>query len=205
MHRSGGRRRWASRIAIVPGVVRCLGAGGPARVAGLVVLILALEYGRVVAAHQRPVEVVTLLVGGAALSLVAVGHSPASLGLGRSRLAGRLLAGMALAAVLLLPAAVRWQGGPELGVPWSVAAIAVSIGEEVAFRGVLFAELEPMVGGLGAVLGSTLAWTAAHALSHPPSFLVAVAACGLLLGLWRWACRDLVAPIVGHVLADLAL
>jgi hypothetical protein len=27
----------------------------------------------------------------------------------------------------------------------------------------------------------------------------------LLLALWRWACRDLVGPIIGHVIADLAL
>jgi hypothetical protein len=42
-------------------------------------------------------------------------------------------------------------------------------------------------------------------LSHPPDFLVPVAAAGVLLGTWRWACRDLVAPIVGHCIADLAL
>jgi membrane protease YdiL (CAAX protease family) len=55
------------------------------------------------------------------------------------------------------------------------------------------------------VLGSTLVWTAAHALSHPPEFLPAVAAAGLLFGIWRWACRDLVGPIVGHGIADLTL
>jgi len=27
----------------------------------------------------------------------------------------------------------------------------------------------------------------------------------LLLALWRWACRDLVGPVIGHVAADLAL
>jgi membrane protease YdiL (CAAX protease family) len=54
-------------------------------------------------------------------------------------------------------------------------------------------------------VGSTFAFTAAHALSHPPVFLLPVAAAGLLLGLWRWACRDLVAPMTAHILADLAL
>src|SRR5439155_1714709 len=53
--------------------------------------------------------------------------------------------------------------------------------------------------------GSTLLWTVARALSPPPEFLGAVAAAGLLLAVWRWACKDLVAPIVGHVVADLAL
>jgi len=48
-------------------------------------------------------------------------------------------------------------------------------------------------------------WTLAHVLSHPPAFLGVVAAAGLLLALWRWACKDLVGPILGHVIADLAL
>jgi len=83
--------------------------------------------------------------------------------------------------------------------------VAVSIGEELAFRGALYTALEEAGGVPLAVVGSTVAWTVAHALSHPPAFLAAVAAAGLLLALWRWACRDLVAPIIGHVIADLAL
>ncbi len=81
----------------------------------------------------------------------------------------------------------------------------VSIGEELAFRGALYAVLEDVGGAPLAVVGSTLLWTLAHVLSHPPEFLGAVAAAGLLLALWRWACKDLVGPIVGHVIADLAL
>ena len=87
----------------------------------------------------------------------------------------------------------------------AAAAVAVSIGEEIAFRGALFAALEDLGGVPLAIVGSTLLWTLAHALSHPPEFLGAVAAAGLLLALWRWACRDLVGPILGHVIADLAL
>ena len=64
---------------------------------------------------------------------------------------------------------------------------------------------EDVGGAPVAIAGTTLLWTAAHALSHPPAFLFAVAAVGLLLALWRWACKDLVAPIIGHVIADLAL
>jgi membrane protease YdiL (CAAX protease family) len=65
--------------------------------------------------------------------------------------------------------------------------------------------LERAYGPAAAVVGSTAAWTAAHALSHPLPFLPVVAAAGLLLGAWRWALRDLVGPIIGHVIADLAL
>jgi membrane protease YdiL (CAAX protease family) len=171
----------------------------------LALLALAIEYSRVLAGRLPGLAAASLLGGGLALCLLAWGRSPAELGLGRDRLPGRLLGGLALAAVLLLPALVRWGGGPVLAPGLALAAVAVSIGEEVAFRGALFGALLE-VGGPGlAVLGSTLVWTAAHALSHPPEFLPAVAAAGLLFGIWRWACRDLVGPMVGHGIADLAL
>src|SRR5207302_1059765 len=85
----------------------------------------------------------------------------------------------------------------------ALAAVAVSIGEEIAFRGALYAALEDLGGAPAAVVGSTLLWTLAHALSHPPAFLGAIAAAGLLLALWRWACRDLVGPIAGVVIGVL--
>ena len=146
-----------------------------------------------------------LVLGGVALALTAWGWPADKLGLGTSRLAFRVLGGLALAVVLLLPAAARVSAIPILPPALAVAAVAVSVGEEIAFRGALFAALEEAGGGPLAVIGSTALWTAAHALSHPPAFLAAVAAAGLLLGLWRLACRDLVAPIIGHVIADLAL
>jgi len=178
----------------------------PALRAALVAsLVLVLEWSRALVAAQPGFTVVALLLGGIALAAVAIGWPADRLGLGRSRLGLRLIGGCALGAVLLLPAAVRSVTAPLLPAGLAMAAIAVSIGEELAFRGALYAALEDAGGAPLAVLGTTLLWTLAHALSHPPEFLPAVAAAGLLLALWRWACRDLVAPIVGHVIADLAL
>ena len=167
--------------------------------------ILLIEYARVLATEIPYAVVPALLIGGLALAAAAWGWPPDRLGLGISRLPMRVVGGFALAVVLLLPAAARVAAVPVLPVGLAVAAIAVSIGEEVAFRGALFAALEEVGGAPVAVVGTTALWTAAHALSHPPEFLFSVAAAGLLLGLWRMACRDLVGPIIGHVIADLAL
>jgi membrane protease YdiL (CAAX protease family) len=167
---------------------------------------VGVEWVRVLVTRAGADPAIALVVGGAALMLLAAGSPLSELGLGFSRLPLRLLGGLALAVVLLLPAAVRWSDAPSMLTPLlAVAAVAVSIGEEIAFRGVLYRALEETAGPAAAVAGSALAFTAAHVLSHPAAFLPAVAAAGLLLGLWRWACKDLVAPITAHVLADLTL
>lgn len=168
------------------------------------VLVVSLEWGRVLLERATgPIPAIAL--GGLALGVCAIGWKPEALGLSREHLGLKLLAGLAIAAVLLLPAAVRWQGAPLLPAPLAISAIAISIGEELAFRGALFAALEAVWGPLAAVLGSSLIFAAGHVLSHPPLFLLAVLAAGLLLGTWRWAAHDLVGPIVGHALADLVL
>ncbi|TMG10545.1 MAG: CPBP family intramembrane metalloprotease [Chloroflexi bacterium] len=167
--------------------------------------VLAVEWTRALLAHDSRFIAAGLLLGGVALGLAALGWPATRLGLGRSRFAVRVIGGLALGAVLLLPAAARSGAVPLLPGGLAVVAIAVSIGEELAFRGALYAALDELGGAPLAVAGTTVLWTLAHALSHPPEFLGAVAAAGLLLGLWRWACKDLVAPIIGHVIADLAL
>ena len=167
--------------------------------------VLLVEWARALLATAPVAGVGVLVLGGAALAVAAAGWPPQALGLGTSRLGLRIVGGLALGAVLLLPAAARASAAPILPASLAAAAVVVSIGEELAFRGALYAALEQVGGAPLAVLGSTTVWTAAHALSHPPAFLGAVAAAGLLLALWRWACRDLVAPIIGHVIADLAL
>ena len=174
--------------------------------AGLVAsYVLVVELSRALLDRQPILVPAALLLGGSALGVIAVGWRAEQLGLGTSRFGLRVLGGLALGAVLLLPAAARAGAAPMLPTGLAFAAIAVSIGEEIAFRGVLYAALEEVGGAPLAILGSTLLWTAAHVLSHPTAFLGAVAAAGLLLSLWRWACKDLVGPIVAHVIADLAL
>ena len=170
---------------------------------GLALYVLAAEWARALAVREWPLA--GQLVGGAALCLCLLVFPALALGLGRDRLGARLLGGAALTAVLLLPAAVRWTGALPLGGGLAAAVVVVAVGEELAFRGALFASFERAWGGPAAVLGTTLVWTAAHVLSHPPAFLLAVAGAGLLLGCWRLYARDLVGPLIAHVVADLAL
>jgi membrane protease YdiL (CAAX protease family) len=164
-----------------------------------------VEWLRVLAARTPGWEGAALLLGGLALCSTALLVPRGSLGIGGRRLWLRLASGIAIAAVLLLPAVARGAALPALPAGLWLPAAVVAVGEEVAFRGALFGALEEAFGPAAAVLGSTAAFVAAHVLSHPVAFLPSVAALGLLLGLWRWACRDLVAPITAHVLADLAL
>lgn len=173
--------------------------------AALAAAALGIEWLRVALERLPGLEVVALAGGGLALGLLALRTPPPELGIGADHLAGRLLGMLALTAVLLLPAAVRWNGGPPLAPSLATAAVMVSAGEELAFRGALYASLLRAGGPAAAIAGSTAAFTLAHILSHPPQFLVTVAAMGLLLALWRWATGDLLAPIGAHVLADLSL
>lgn len=174
------------------------------RAAALTTYILVVEFARALLVHTPYATLPVLILGGVALAITARGFSRERLGLDRGRWALRIVGGLALGAVLLLPAAVR-SGAPLLPLSLAIPAIAVSIGQEIAFRGALYAAFEEIGGAPVAIVGSTLLWTLAHALSHPPEFLGAVAAAGFLLALWRWAFSDLLAPIIGHVIADLAL
>jgi membrane protease YdiL (CAAX protease family) len=171
----------------------------------LAAYILLVEWTRALTSSAPNAAVAALVLGGLALVVSGAGWPLDRLGLGRSRLVLRILGGLALAVVLLVPAAARASAAPILPAFLVLPAVIVSIGEEIAFRGALYAALEELGGAPVAIIGSTALWTAAHALSHPPEFLFAVAAAGLLLALWRWACKDLVGPIIGHVIADLAL
>jgi membrane protease YdiL (CAAX protease family) len=186
-------------------VISVLAARPGVRVAAIGSYIALVEWARALASTAPHAAATVLILGGLALVFTGAGWPADRLGLGRSRLGLRIIGGFALAAVLLLPAAARASAAPILPALLVLPAVVVSVGEEIAFRGALYAALENLGGAPLAIIGSTALWTAAHALSHPPEFLLAVAAAGLLLALWRWACKDLVGPIIGHVIADIAL
>ncbi|HXN44581.1 MAG TPA: hypothetical protein VN917_10090, partial [Xanthobacteraceae bacterium] len=108
----------------------------------LAAYILAVEWTRAVASAALELTFAALVLGGVALALTIAGRPADQLGLGTSRLGFRVLGGLALAAVLLLPTAARSSAAPILPASLALAAVAVSIGEELAFRGALYAALE---------------------------------------------------------------
>src|SRR5437879_411250 len=163
------------------GPLRSSARSSPLLRAGVIGLyVLAVEWTRALLAHDSRFIAAGLLLGGVGLGLAALGWPATRLGLGRSRFAVRVIGGLALGAVLLLPAAARSGAVPLLPGGLAVVAIAVSIGEELAFRGALYAALDELGGAPLAVAGTTVLWTLAHALSHPPALLGAVSAAALL-------------------------
>ncbi len=122
---------------------------------------------------------------------VGVGNLPAS-----ERLLGcLLLGGVFLIPVLIVPARPMWP----THIPLLVVAVCV---EEVLCRGVIQALTHRLVGPGGAVACSALVFSAMHAARYPvPTLLVGLAA-GLILAVWKQRSGDLLAPMVGHLCAD---
>lgn len=116
-------------------------------------------------------------------------------------LAAGLATGLAGAVLLLALPVLAHQGqwhGPTLWLPW---AAAISVGEELAARGLVFGLLEPLGAGV-AVSGSTLVFAAMHALLYPVAALPLLLAAGLVLGYLRWLSGGCLAPATAHVLTN---
>jgi membrane protease YdiL (CAAX protease family) len=121
-----------------------------------------------------------------------------------------VLAGVAGAVVLCVPAAVRHTDGimPVLPLggylPWAVGVVAVAIAEETLLRGSLFTALEQRAGTVAALAATSLAF----ALLHVPLYGWTVVPLDLAVGVWlgalRASTRSVVAPALAHSLADLA-
>jgi membrane protease YdiL (CAAX protease family) len=80
------------------------------------------------------------------------------------------------------------------------AVVLAPITEEVLFRVLLLGALRHRVGDVPALVGSTLAFTIAHAevATSQPLALVGLGALGLLLGISYLRSRSVVVPVVAH-------
>lgn len=83
--------------------------------------VLCVEWARASIQTQPHLAIAALVMAGAALGIVALGTPADRLGLGTSKFGLRIVGGLALGAVLLLPAAVP---GRRLEVDRCGAAVA---------------------------------------------------------------------------------
>lgn len=77
--------------------------------------------------------------------------------------------------------------------------------EEMVWRGVVQAALARRVGPVAAPLLGAAAYAAAHALAGSLTLVLACVGCGLCWGALRWLTRGLVAPLIAHLMWDLAV
>ncbi len=83
-------------------------------------------------------------------------------------------------------------------------SIGNALAEEVVFRGVLFAALEPVVGAGLTVLGTAVIFGWFHLHGYPPGPWGAVLAglYGLALGWLRAVTKGIGLPVLAHIVAD---
>lgn len=187
--------------------------------------LAALEVGLATAAVARDLWVPTLvLLGMAALSLLARREAPATLGFRRLRSPGRavlMLLGLTvvwtlLKVALLLPVLERLTGQRQdlsqfadlqgnlpllltlLALSWTLAAV----GEETAYRGYLYTRLTDLVGtgrtGVGvAVIASSMVFALAHTEQGLVGMALTFIDAVLFAGLRIWF-GTLWAPVLAH-------
>jgi membrane protease YdiL (CAAX protease family) len=86
-----------------------------------------------------------------------------------------------------------------------VIVLIAPIAEEVLFRGFVYGGLAPSaIGPVGAILFSTIVWTALHT-QYPWPVLVQVFMYGLVFGAMRWQSGSLWPSLIAHCLFNLAV
>jgi len=121
-----------------------------------------------------------------------------------------VLAGLAGAAVLCVPAAIRHVALGGMVAPtdgyarWAVFVVVVAIAEEALLRGSLFRAIEQRAGGAVAIAVTSVAF----GLLHAPVYGWGVVPLDIAVGVWLGALRavtgTVTAPAIAHAVADLA-
>lgn len=120
-------------------------------------------------------------------------------------------AAIGLAGAVPLVAIAIFSSGPPIVMfgsaapflPWAAATVLVATAEELLLRGAVFAEVDRLLGGLAAVVITSVAF----ALMHVPLYGWHVVPLDLGVGFWlaglRLASGRVAAPALAHVAADL--
>jgi uncharacterized protein len=203
--------------------------GGNRRSGVLWTMVAALEVATAVVVVLADLLIpAVVLVALAALSLAIRRRGPGSLGFHRTRRPWRLAAQMALFAVawtllnvaLLIPVTNHLSGTRQdvsafsdlegnvglLGVYLVASWVLAAFCEEAAFRGYLLTRLTDVLGrGRLQVVAAVLMSSVLFGLLHTEQGVVGVIAsalAGMVLGLLRYRCRTLWAPVLAHGFDD---
>lgn len=175
-------------------------------VAGLGGLAAAVALRVCVAGVAGVHSVAAGLVFGVVLLLLA-----ASCGLKRPTVtAKQLLAGLAGAVVLSVPAALHHVGDGAVAAAigqfplWAAVVILVAVAEEFLLRGALFESVARWRGEYPAIAVTAAAFGLIHVPFYGWTVLPVDLAVGVFLGVLRAVAGSVSAPLVTHVLADLA-
>jgi membrane protease YdiL (CAAX protease family) len=121
-----------------------------------------------------------------------------------------LFAGLAGAAVLCVPAAVRHVALGDLAgtsdgyARWAVFVVVVAVAEEALLRGSLYRAIEQRAGVAVAIAVTSVAFGLLHAPVYGWGVVPLDIAVGVWLGTLRAASGTVAAPAVAHAVADLA-
>jgi membrane protease YdiL (CAAX protease family) len=127
-----------------------------------------------------------------------------------TRLTRGVLAGLAGAAVLCVPAAIRHVALGGIVAPndgyarWAVFVVIVAVAEEALLRGSLFRAIEQRAGGAAAIAITSVAFGLLHAPVYGWGVVPLDIAVGVWLGTLRAVTGTVAAPAVAHAVADLA-
>ena len=121
-----------------------------------------------------------------------------------------LFAGLAGAAVLCVPAAIRHgligAAAPMSGgyLRWALIVVVVAVAEEALLRGSLYAAVEQRAGPTAAIAVASVAFGLLHAPVYGWAVVPLDVAVGVWLGVLRAVTGSVAAPAAAHALADLA-
>lgn len=126
------------------------------------------------------------------------------------RVAGGVAAGLAGAAVLCIPAAIRHVALGGIVAPsdgylrWATFVVVVAVAEEALLRGSLFRAVEQRAGGPAAIAVTSVAFGLLHAPIYGWGVVPLDIAVGVWLGTLRAVSGTVTAPALAHAAADLA-
>jgi membrane protease YdiL (CAAX protease family) len=147
-----------------------------------------------------------LFAAGLIMLVGAAGWRP-----GRFRVETVAIGALGAAGLVALPTWLRWEtvwpvsSWPVGALPaWAAVVIAIAAAEELLLRGVLFSVFESAWGTLAAVVITAIAFALLHVPLYGWGALSVDVAVGIWLGGLRVIANSVTAPLVAHVLADLA-